>query len=300
MKNIKTTRFFIYLILILYSCKNDKNRNADPDLIYPQLTHITKATSWTNLELNKRYEDCKKMSRTDSIFKNTEVSDSLFESYCICFVEKISTQLTRYQLSDKNAINEISLQCFRSTGILDKMKGDNHSEPNRDKYTKRIQPELEHLVGVNGWEESVIISIHENCITNKFMKDQFTANNILSEFNNYCNCLTSTIVNSEDAYFLASKSADGKISEYSDKCLKPYLQTNEMGWGYEDIEDIAKVFRSDINWVRIAAKNNIPSSDFAYCIANTMAKKINISDLSNDNISDRIKEISKECIAKLK
>ncbi|MFZ1705326.1 MAG: hypothetical protein WAT79_13340, partial [Saprospiraceae bacterium] len=279
---------------------NQRNRNSTPELIYPFLSHLENITPYSNSDINKRFEECKKMTKVDSLYKNSNIPDSLLHKYCICFIEKTSKQLGKSDLTLNSKVNNLSIDCFVELGILDLMKGENHSAPDRQKYKNKIQLELEYLIGKNGWEEPVIISIHENCITNQVMKNEFIKYDLLSEFNNYCNCLTKTIVTSERPEFLASKTSDSKIEEYSNSCLKPFIQTNSFGWGPDDIMDIENMLKTEQNWIITARKNKISIDNLSKCIAHKMANSIYRSEISDTKLSEKINKISENCIISLK
>ncbi|MBK9257281.1 MAG: hypothetical protein IPM42_17550 [Saprospiraceae bacterium] len=291
----------IILLFVTLNCTdNQRKRNSSPELIYPFLAHLENMTPYSNSDINKRFEECKKVTKMDSLYKNSNIPDSMLQQYCICFIDKTLTQLRKSQLSETSKVFNLSQDCFVELGILDYMKGENHSVPDREKYKNKIQKELEHLIGKNGWAEPVIISIHENCITNQFMKNEFIKYDLLSEFNNYCNCLTKTIVNSEHPEFLASKTSDSKIEKYSNSCIKPYIQVNSFGWGPEDITDMENVFKNEQNWVNIARENKISIDRLSECIANTIANSIQINDISDTKFRENVEKISEKCLMSLK
>lgn len=291
--------------LVLISCKEvnvssdlaqvEKERNVSSDLIYPELAHLEKKTPYSNKVINDKFESCIKLIESDTLYV-VAFPDSLSNQYCTCFVEKAVTKLTKLEMSDQDKVYSLSQDCFVSLGIWNIMNGNSQSKPDRDNYKKELMIELEHLRNVNGWEIPVINSIYENCITNQPDKSVFVEFNLLSEFNDYCICLTESIVTKEKQTFLISDLADSKIVKYKDSCIPLELQSNPMGWGPGDISDMIMVFRKEKSIIDIANQNDISANELAECIVNNCANTIPLEDLTRSDIGERIGVIIKKCI----
>lgn len=290
----------IFLILFsLLSCESQTIRNQNTDLIYPSLSHLENKTSYSNKDLNSLYESCKKTDWVTTFYKDG-LDSKTKDNYCVCFVGKITYQLPKSELTNENLLNNLSIKCFNELGIYDNIYKSKHSKPDTKKYENKVQSELLHLEGVNGWKDAAIISIHENCITNQFMKNEFIEYSILSEFNNYCICLTESFVYLENPKIMLSDKLKDRIDEYSDLCLKPYFQINKLGWGTGDIKDLKEAIEAMPSWNNIAKKNNIPIKKLCDCMVDIVSSTIEPKSIAKPEFAEKVVDISTMCIEKLK